>query len=173
MTVGYDCSRHTLKNLLTSGISRNKFIISKYLVFIVMTLMQFVYFYGTAFIVASIKNGIGILDLGFIQELSKTIGIQFACIQGVFVIALFVLVLTFSNVMSVFTVIVVPVTLTVLSLFLDKIKWLKYLAFQNNMDMAWRDSMPETYWSYVFLATALVFLVFFIASLIVFKKKDL
>ncbi|MDR0300072.1 MAG: ABC transporter permease subunit, partial [Streptococcaceae bacterium] len=57
--IGTDLTHRTIKNQLTSGISRGTFFISKYLTFFILSFCQLIAFYGLAFVVGGLKNGWG------------------------------------------------------------------------------------------------------------------
>lgn len=173
LTTGFDLSRQTYKNLLTAGVSRGKFFFSKYLAFLVMTLLLFVIYYGLSFTAATVKSGMGTIDSDFIEELLRTIGIQFLCIQGNFAFALFILFLSFSNIAAVLTGIFVPIITSILLLLLPKIDAIRYFAFQFNIDGAWMAKMPEHYWVKVAGASLVTIAVCCLGAYHVLKQKDL
>lgn len=178
ITIGYDLTRKTYKNLLTSGVSRIQFFVSKYLVFLFMCLMQFVIYYGVTFVVASSLHGMGTVDGELVIRFLRTFGVQFICMQGVFIFAVIVMNLFCSNVAAVLTVFMFPIllaavsTLTVNVLKVKQMDWIKYLNFQGNMDAAWSNGFPQGYWVHVCLVSLGVIVGGGLLSYFVFRKKD-
>lgn len=173
LTTGFDLSRQTYKNLLTAGISRGKFFVSKYLAFLVMTLFLFLLYYSLTFVVASVKSGMGTIDGEFLKNLLRTIGVQYLCIQGNFAFALLVLFFSFSNIAAVLTAIFVPIITSIILLVLPKVEALRYFAFQFNIDGAWGAKMPEHYWLKVTVACFVTIALCCMGSYQLLKKKDL
>ncbi|GEN89719.1 ABC-2 transporter permease [Oceanobacillus sp. FSL W8-0428] len=145
MIAGYDFVHKSYKNQLTSGVSRLQYFGSKYLIFIVVTALQFLFYYTFAFLTAAVKNGIGTAPKDFWMNALQTIGIQFIAFQAIFIIGLCILVITFSNVSSVIIIIVIPLIINVLSAFFN-IGWLKYFDFQYGINFAWIRDLPDFSW---------------------------
>lgn len=146
ITIGYDLTRKTSKNLLSAGVSRLNFFLSKYLVFMSMCAMQFVIYYGAGFVFSSMLRGVGTFDGDFLRNFIQTLGIQFICLQGIFIFAVLALNLLGSNIAAVLTIMIFPGIILGVSTILDKVDWLKYINFQGNMDTAVLTSSPEHYW---------------------------
>ncbi|GGP11402.1 hypothetical protein [Oceanobacillus neutriphilus] len=158
MIAGYDFVHKSYKNQLTSGVSRFQYFGSKYLIFIVVTALQFLFYYTSAFLTAAVKNGIGTAPKDFWINALQTIGIQFIAFQAIFIIGLCILVITFSNVSSIISIIVIPLIINILSAVLN-IGWLKYFDFQYGINFAWIRDLPDFSW--------LVFLCFSLGVIIV------
>ncbi|MGM0213837.1 ABC transporter permease [Enterococcus sp. AZ109] len=172
MTIGYDLSRKTLKNLITSGVSRGKFFFSKYVVFLVMSLMQFVFYYGSTFISASLKSGVGTFGSDYFENLFRAILIQFISVQGIFAFGLLVLFLTFSNISAVLTVVLLPVVISIVSIINNEVEVFRYLSFQGNIDAAWLN-VPDYYWVKVAVTCFVVIFICCTVSVATFRKRDI
>ena len=137
ITIGYDLSRGLLKNLLTSGVSRAQFFFSKYLVFLAVILVQFVFYYGLSFITASLLHGVGKAPSDFWGNFLGAFIMQFLFIQADFAIGLLTLYLTYSTVWPVLATIVVPMIIGMLGVFIGSLHWMTHsLDFQGNMALA-------------------------------------
>jgi len=173
MTLGFDLSRKTYKNLLTAGVSRLSFLLSKYIVFLIMSALQFVFYYGVAFLSASIKNGVGELDVEFFQTFGQAVGFQFFSLQAIFVLGLIATVCTFSNVAGVLTVVIVPLVLMLLPVFIKSQDWLTYLCFQQLIDAAWMTSLPDHFWLKAAVSISITIVLGLTLSYQQFRKKEL
>ncbi len=174
MTIGFDLTRSTYKNLLTSGISRLNFFLSKYLVFVVASTCQLFFFYLITFLTASMKNGVGELETSFITNFLRTFSIQVLCLQAVFAIGILAMYLFHSNVSAVLTVIIFPLIISVLYMFFQEASFLQYISFQANMDIAWVEAIgPENYWLRVAVSCILFILTSLTISYQVFRRKNL
>lgn len=158
MIAGYDLVHKSYKNQLTSGVSRLQYFGSKYLIFIVVTVLQFLFYYTSAFLTAAVKNGIGTAPQDFWMNALQTIGIQFIAFHAIFIVGLCILIITFSNVAGILSVILLPLIINILSAFFN-IGWLKYVDFQYGINYAWIRDLPDFSW--------LVFLCFSLGVIIV------
>ncbi|WP_040977723.1 ABC transporter permease [Oceanobacillus jeddahense] len=145
MIVGYDFVHQSYKNQLTSGVSRLQYFGSKYFIFAVVTALQFIFYYTSAFVTAAVTNGIGTAPTYFWIHALQTIGVQFIAFQAIFMISLCILVITFSNVSGIISVIVIPLIINVLSAFFT-MDWLKYFDFQTGINVAWIRDLPDFSW---------------------------
>lgn len=174
LTIGYDLTRSTNKNLLTSGVSRLNFFVSKYLVFVVFSIYQLFFYYAVAFLTASVKNGVGEFGNGFLTNFLRAFGIQVLCLHAVFAVAILVLYLLFSNVSAVITVVVFPLAISVMQMIFPKVSFFQYINFQTNMNAAWIETIgPENYWLKVAVSCILFIFVSLTISYQVFRRKNL
>lgn len=173
MTIGFDLSRQTYKNVLTSGISRGHFFLSKQVTFLVMSLMQLIFYYGSAFLTAWAKNGLGTFEADYLTNFIRMFGIQFLCLNAIFSIGMLLLYLTFSNVAAVLAVVVSPLLIAAGTLALSKYDWLTYFNFQSLIDSAWIHAVPEYFWLKTALTAAGTVLICSVLSYEIFKKKEL
>ncbi|RZI48710.1 ABC transporter permease [Lactococcus kimchii] len=172
ITIGYDLSRGMLKNMLTSGISRERFFISKYIVFLLVTAFQFVLYYGTTFIVASLLHGVGKISLDFLKLFSGGVALQFLLLQATFAIGICILYFTFATVWPVLGVIAIPFAIGVASFTLPKVDWLYQFAFSNQVAYA---MVPQPTTEVVKLVGSAVGVLVILLGLAFynFKKKEL
>ncbi|MFV0560416.1 MAG: hypothetical protein ACK5NA_06845 [Enterococcus sp.] len=165
MILGHDLTRKTYKNQIAIGISRWHFFVSKYLIFLLVSALQFVFYYGFTFLTAGIRYGFGIPPEHFWGDIFRTIGLQFLAFQAIFAIALLLLSLTFSNVAAVIVVIVSSIIIEIISAIFSKVEWIKYFDFQTNINITWLKDMPDQYWlkattTALFFTLILVFLAY-------------
>lgn len=173
ITIGFDLTKKTYKNLLTAGVSRRGFFVSKYIVFVLMSLMQFVIYYGAAFVTACIKNGAGSINGEFIGNFFRVFGLQFVFFQAIFGLAVVAMNLVRSNVASVLAVIIFPIVVSMLAMLLKNADWLQYLNFQGNIDSAWVQGAPDGYWVKAVMASLASILVCLGLGYSAFQKQDL
>ncbi len=172
MTIGFDLTRKTYKTVLTAGVSRWHFFSSKYITFVVMSLMQFIFYYGLTFLTAWIKNGLGVVTEDFWWHFVQTFGIQFLCLTAIFGLATLAVYLTFSNVTAVLTVVLAPLILTAITIFTN-VEWFIHFNFQSLVDSAWTLEIANHFWlktTFSALATILLTVSF---AYVNFQKKEL
>lgn len=173
MILGYDLTKKTYKNQLAIGISRWYFFMSKYLIFLLISACQFIFYYGFTFLAAGIRYGFGTPPENFWGDLLRMMGIQFITFQAIFAIALLLLTLTFSNVSAVIGVIVTSMVLGIISAVLPKVEWLKYFDFQTNINIAWLKDMPEHYWLKAIIAALAFTIILGCLAYQGIRKRDL
>lgn len=172
MIIGHDLTRKTYKNILTTGLSRISFFLSKFVVFMVIMACQFLLFYGWVCLIAGIKNGFGNLDADFVQHIFMTMGYQYLNMLAIFAISTLVMYLLYSNVSVVMATVILPLVLTITQMFL-KWKVLDYINFQTNIDQAFQiEASSELFRNTMLGSLATIGLSLVIASYL-FKKKSL
>lgn len=173
MTIGFDFSRKIYKNPLSSGMTRINYFISKYFVFLVLIFLQFVFYYGTIFIVSGLKNGWGNPSSYFLHKIIFTIGLQVISLLAIFAISIFIMYLSFSTVASIIFTIVFPLIISIISAVFKHTTWLKYFDFQLNMNSAYFMHYSSTSSAYFFLYALATILVCLVSAYLVFQRKDL
>lgn len=171
--LGHDLTRKTYKNQLAVGVSRWSFFISKYVIFLLISFLQFVFYYGFTFLTAWLKYGIGKAPTYFWPDLFRTMGIQFITFQAIFAIGLLVLMLVFSNVAAVIAVIVSGLVTGILVAVFSNITWLRYFDFQTNINLAWMQDMPNHYWLKASLSALLFTVGIGLAAYQFLRNRDL
>ncbi|ANK62359.1 hypothetical protein AYR56_11065 [Loigolactobacillus backii] len=137
MTTGFEFSRRSYKNPLSSGMTRLNYYLSKYSVFIVIVLLQVILYYGTVYVVTGIKNGFGIFTLNFGIKMAQAILLQLLLLLAIFSVSILVLFITFSTISAVVTTIIFPLLVNILHMIFIKVAWLKYFDFQGTIDSAY------------------------------------
>jgi ABC-2 type transport system permease protein len=170
VTIGQDLSKGLLKNLFSSGVSRSHFFLSKYLVFNVIALIQFVLYYALTFIVGSIVNGVGSGPANFLGRFIGAFAMQLLLLQAVFAVGLVILYLTFKPVWSVLTIIIFPLVVAIVGSVM-KLDWMKYLDFQGSMGSTF--SLPHKELIGLLISSCAVLIICVGASYTYFQKKDL
>lgn len=168
--IGYDLTHGTLKNLLSSGVSRFNYFFSKYVIFLLMSALQFVFYYGLVFVFAGFKNGFGTFEGNYWSKFFQAVFLQYLSMQAIFVVALVILYLLNSNVGAVIATIVVPLFPALLGELLPKVKIIHYFDFQGNMGSAITFS-GDKYTLSLLVAIATIIICCALAYYI-FKKKD-
>lgn len=171
IVVGYDLVHETLKNLITTGVSRLKFFILKYLIFLLMTGLQFVFYYALAFIVGGLKNGIGTFGADYWLKFFQAFLLQFIALQAIFAIAFLVIYLLNSSVIAVLSVIVLTLLVSIFATqFSSTLKFIAYFDFQSHLGLAIRAS--GEYWTRSIIVSLSVIVICLFSAYTHFKKKD-
>jgi ABC-2 type transport system permease protein len=173
MVLGYDLTKKTYKNQLAVGISRKEFFLSKYIIFLLVSALQFLFYYFFTFVTAGIRYGFGTAPDHFWLDFLRMILIQFIAFQAIFAIGLFFLLLTFSNVAAIIAVIVGGLVTGIFTAIFPKADWLKYLDFQSNLNLAWLQEMPDHYWFKAIVTACLFSVIVLLAAYQLFRKRDL
>jgi len=173
MTTGFEFSRRSYKNLLSSGMTRLNYFFSKYAVFIMIVCLQFILFYGTTFLGTGLKNGFGTLTANFGLKISQTILLQILFIIAIFSVSILVLFVTFSTITAVTTTIIFPLLIQIMSAIFNKVNWIKYFDFQSIIDNAYFTHLSAQTLTYYILAASGTILICGFLSIYVFKQKNL
>lgn len=137
MTSGFEFSRHSYKNLLSSGMTRLNYFFSKYAVFVVLMLLQFILYYGSVYVFTGFKNGFGVFTVHYAVRLGQTILFQLLLMIAAFSVAILALYVTFSTIAAVVTAIIFPLFISIIRMIFNKVDWLKYFDFQGTIDSAY------------------------------------
>lgn len=172
MIIGFDLVRSTYKNILTIGISRTEYFLSKLMIFAFVLLLEILIYYALSFIIGGIKNGWGELDSHFWLHFGQVIGFQYINILAIFSLSMVVLYWLFSNVGAVIVAVASPIILASMAMFIQK-DWLAYFNFQTNIDQAWSIDLQTSFWQNSMLYPFITFSIASILSLILFKRKTL
>ena len=174
MTIGFEFSRKIYKNPLSSGMSRFNYFCSKYGVFLLIELCQFIFFYLAIFITAGLKNGVGHVTARFIGKMLATIGIQFMAINAILAIGLLLMYVFFSTITAVLSTIIFPMIVTLAVELFPKSHWLKYFSFQSVIDSAYFTNYSTGGDIMKLLAASFgVILICLASAFLVFKRRDL
>lgn len=165
--VGNDLSQKLYKNTLTSGQTRIQFFITKNVVMLVLSLLQFIIFYGVIFVENTLFNGLGDITNELLVTFIKTVSVQFLCVFVWISLVSLVIYLTQSNIAGLVTFFGGTTIMSIPSLIFPNKEWLKYLEFSVNMQ-----STTEMLWKTAVLSIIVILLSSF-GALIAFKKKDL
>lgn len=173
LSVGFELTRGTIKNVITIGISRWKFFMSKYVVFLFIAAFEYVLYYILSFGIASLHSGIGTFDNSFFSKFIQSIGIQFVSLQAIFIITLLILYTFQSNIAALLVTVILPTLLSTISVILfPSANLTKYLDFQGNINSTFL-TMPQYFWIKVLVVDFIVIMFGGIISYAIFKKRDL
>lgn len=124
IVLGTDFSQRTYKNILTIGISRTEYIISKLITLFLSISFLFMLFVGSAFLVGSIKNGVGEVSVTIISRLLiQFIGQIFYLYAGT-LFGVTILYLTGNTIAAVLTNIFLPFIFQIIYITIDKFNFL-------------------------------------------------
>lgn len=173
MTIGYEFSQKTYKNTLVSGITRSQFIISKYLIMLFnifcLILIYFLTSIGSG-IISSRIAGTSWQNL-FSTVINTSLVIAFF-ISVVFGIAILILLLTSSVVISSLFIVVFPILITTFHN-ITNWDWLKYFDFFSvAVKISLKLISSDQLWNYIFVSLG-VLMVTVILSIILIKQKEL
>jgi ABC-2 type transport system permease protein len=173
MIIGHDLTKKTYKNQLAIGVSRLYFFVSKYLIFLLVSALQFAFYYIFTFLAGIVRYGLGTPPENFWSNILRTVGIQFLSLQALFAIALLLLCLAFSNVFAVIGVIISGLVLSIPQAVFPKVEWVKYLDFQSNINLAWVTNVPEHYWLKTTVTAVCFTIILAILAYQSLRKRDL
>ncbi|MCY3046358.1 hypothetical protein ODY47_04500 [Aerococcus urinae] len=173
MTVGADLNSGTLKNIISSGMPRTHYFFSKYCVFLMVTALQFIFYYGTTYLVAGFTNGFDALSLEWLSDFIRVFLVQYLSLQGVFAVTMLVIFLTLSNVWSILATIVVPLVLTVVQIaYFTENKIFAYLNFQSMLNQAGALTLDSEFFLEFTPLALLVIAACLLIALVSFKQRD-
>ncbi|GAX07889.1 ABC-2 family transporter protein [Secundilactobacillus silagincola] len=173
MTIGFEFSRQIYKNPLSSGMTRLNYFISKYVIFLLISACQVIFYYLFIFLAGGFKNGFGKITGHFLVKLLQTSSIQLLELSAIFAISTLVMYLFFSTITAVVTTILFPLIITVLVQIFTKQHWLKYFSFQNNVDSAYFTHCTSGQMSQLLLAGFGTIIVCLVLAFLSFRKRDL
>lgn len=173
MTIGFEFSRKTYKNPLSSGMTRLNFFVSKYVVFLFLTVCQIIFFYGFVFLGCSLKNGVGHITSHFIIKWLQTASLQFVELSAIFAVAVLIVYLFFSTLTAVVTTILFPMIMTLMFALFYKHKWVGNFNFQNNVDSAYFTHYTASGMTQLLIAAFGTILVCLVISYLTFRRRDL
>ena len=173
LSVGFELTQGTIKNIITIGTSRWKFFISKYTTFVLISAFQLIIYYIFSFFIACFHTGIGDLNDLLFSKFIESIGIQFISLHAIFVLTLLVLYAFQSNIAALIVTIILPTLLSTVSVIVfPNNKITKYLDFQGNINSTFL-TMPQYFWTKVLLSAFAVIVIGGLFSYAIFKKRDL
>lgn len=173
LSVGFELTRGTIKNMITIGVSRWQFFISKYVVFVLISAFEYILYYVFSFAIASLHSGIGTFDNSFFSKFIQSVGIQFISLQAIFIITLLVLYTFQSNILALLVTVILPTLLSTISVVLfPSSKITKYLDFQGNINSTFL-TMPQYFWGKVLIADIIIIIGGGLISYAIFRKRDL
>lgn len=171
--IGYEFSQQTYKNTLTSGISRIQFILAKYITMLLTIFVTILAYFLTVIGTSSILGrpiGTSLSHLAG-TALITTTAIAFF-ISIVFSMALLVLVVTNSIVISSVFIVVFPLAVTTIHM-LANWKWLKYIDFFGASNEISLGNLTVSQFSPYILTCGIILVVCIGLSLLAIREKEL
>ncbi|WP_041094358.1 hypothetical protein [Paucilactobacillus hokkaidonensis] len=173
MTIGFEFSSGSYKSLLSSGMTRANYFCSKYTVFIIIILIQFILYYGAVYTASGMSNNWGNFTVSFGIKMSQVILFQLLLILAIFAVAILIMFLTFSATAAIITTIVWQFLVAVFRMIFIHATWLKFFDFQGTIDTAFFVQMsPRDSVLYIFTAFATI-ITCALLSFYSFKQKNL
>lgn len=173
MTIGFEFSRKIYKNPLSSGMTRLNYFVSKYVVFLLISACQLIFYYVFIFLVGGLKNGFGKITGHFLIKFFQTASVQLLELSAIFAIATLVMYLFFSTIAAVVTTIILPLIVSILVLIFTSHDWLRYFSFQGNIDSAYFTHYTSGEMSQLLLAGFSTIIVCLVLAFLSFRKRDL
>lgn len=173
MTTGFEFSTGSYKNLLSSGMSRVNYFISKYTVFIAVVLLQYILYYGLIFFVAGFKYHFSPLTGTFVLKMGQTVLFQLLLTLGIFSVAILVMFLTFSITAAVITTLVWQFAVATLRMIFVHATWLKFFDFQGTLDTTYFIQLSPLDWGRYLLTAGGTIVLGGLLTLYIFKHKNL
>lgn len=173
LTLGFDFSEKTYKNVLPMGISRTTYFLSKYTTFILISIFEFIIYYSITFLLSFLLYGLGDINIDFIFDLFKCISLQLLMTNGIFAVSTLVLFTSLSNIASVITTILFPLIASIVAEVLPSLKWVNYFNFQGIIDSLFVINIPYHDIHMFILWGISVIILSTIISLISFRKRQL
>ena len=134
--IGNDFSKETYKNILTVGVSRNKYFLSKITSFIIVLTCQLTIIYMISFITGSVLNGTGDVTVKFFTDTLKIMGVQILFLVAITIMSSLVLFMTKSNIISVISTLIIPMVIIMLHFFYPDVKFFEMIDFQTGFQQA-------------------------------------
>lgn len=172
IVVGNDLSKQTYKNIISIGISRKAYLFSKYLVFLVASFMQFVFYYVSGFLVGTIINGVGQFEVP-ISEISWSFILGYFELQALYALMMLILYLSFSNVAAILFGVLYPFFLSIPAIILPESSWLRYLNFGELVTYIPVSSFSTQEWVQLIVPMVVAIIIGLIGSVLIFRKKEL
>lgn len=173
IVIGSEYSQHTLKNTLTSGISRMQFILGKYATILIdIILMTLCYFIADLLTGLALgrKPGVG-WGILYKDVAVMTLSVSF-CISVIISLGIVLLILTQSIVIPAVVIVIWPVLIGLIE-FTAKWKWLRYFDFVGFGQQIVLDTLKaDQVWIYVGVSVGVV-LVAIIGSALIISKKEI
>lgn len=173
ITIGYEFSQKTYKNTLTSGITRFSFVVSKYITMLLNIFILMLIYYSTSILVGLINHrtvGVNWITL-LTDALDFSVVISFF-ISIAFGIAIVILLVTGSIVVSSVFIVLFPIIISTLSQFV-KWNWLKYFDFFSTaLKIAFGMISSDQLWKYI-LISFIVLILTVESAILIIKNKEL
>ncbi|WP_229131730.1 ABC transporter permease [Bifidobacterium mizhiense] len=172
IVIGAEYSQHTLKNTLTSGISRIQFILGKYVTIltdiILLTLCYFITILLTGLALGR-KTGAG---WGILCKdvAVMTLSVSF-CISVIISLGIVLLIITKSLVIPAVVIVIWPILIGIVE-FTAKWKWLKYFDFVGFGEQIVLNTLTaDQVWIYAGVSVGVVLVAIFGSALIISKQE--
>ena len=172
IVIGAEYSQHTLKNTLTSGISRIQFILGKYATILIdiilLTLCYFITILITGLALGR-KPGVG---WGILCKdvAVMTLSVSF-CISVIISLGIILLIITKSLVIPAVVIVIWPMLISLVE-YAFKLNWLKYFDFVGFGDQMILGSLKaDQAWIYAGVSAGVVLVAIFGSALIISKQE--
>lgn len=170
--LGHDFKNKTYKNIITTGITRTEYFISKSLTILLSAFMLVIIFYATTFVIAGSLNGFGdSLSYQFHLTQFKHVLLKFFFIAVNLMLGVAILYLTRSNVSMILAITLAPLLIQIITIIIfPNVSFLKYLDIQTALSIAGTESLEITKY---FIGALSMYLGISTLSLVVFENTEL
>lgn len=174
LVLGSEYSKGTLKNIVTTGTSRNTFFFGKFLSYSVVVLLQYIWLLAWAFVMGTIKGGTGELTSVVVQNQLYYLfsGVLFVLAMSVF--TNFVLYLTKNTAVSVLIAVILPLVIFAVHTFQPDQTLFEYIDMQGAYQALFGTTLKTAGDIQTsFIGAALIFIVGLGGTNWLFSKQDL
>lgn len=172
--LGSEYTKGTMKNIITVGVSKRAYLFGKFLVYVLVLVLQIVAICVVSFVAGTVIGGIGYNDLSQIENLLYYFVSFVLILLATSSFAVLVLYLTKNTAVSVLATIFIPMAFAIARISLPNWKFLEYLDFQGGLEMVtmttfqtWKTVQP------IFLGSLISLLLCLLAAHLVFKRQEL
>lgn len=172
--LGSEYTKGTMKNIITVGVSKHAYLFGKFLVYVLVLVLQIVAICVVSFVAGTVIGGIGYNDLSQIENLLYYFVSFVLILLATSSFAVLVLYLTKNTAVSVLATIFIPMAFAIARISLPNWKFLEYLDFQGGLEMVtmttfqtWKTVQP------IFLGSLISLLLCLLAAHLVFKRQEL
>lgn len=173
ITIGYEFSQHTYKNTLTSGISRFQFILAKYIILLISVFITILIYFLTVIITSlTIGRTLGTSWSHLLGTTLLTATTIAFFISVVFSMAILILVITNSTVISAVFIVLFPLAVTTIHM-LASWNWLKYIDFFGASNEISLGNLSISQFGPYLLTCGIILVTCVAVSLLAIREKEL
>ena len=172
IVIGSEYSQHTLKNTLTSGISRIQFILGKYATILIDIILLTLCYFITILITGLALGRKPGADWGILCKdvAVMTLSVSF-CISVIISLGIILLILTKSLVIPAVVIVIWPMLISLVE-YAFKLNWLKYFDFDGfGEQIALNTLKADQAWIYAGVSAGVVLVAIFGSALIISKQE--
>lgn len=174
LVLGSEYSKGTLKNVITTGISRTGYFIGKFLSFAAVLLFQILWIVLISFVVGTISGGTGFSEASAISNVIYYIFGMWIILLAISTVTLLALYLTKNTAVSVIVSIVWPLVITMAHMFKGDWEIFSYLDFGSALDQVTATTLATmSDLQPIFISAVVIMVLFLGMTNFYFNKQDL